>query len=151
MEMTREEILTKFDESWFHNHSLFGLKEILRIYNNAYINGETFLTRKEQKNVKKSIKSILRNTNRNKYVSKKDMKVVMDFADLFNRTMLHSKLVTRNLEQISQQELDDIYDRDRKIIFDVFLYLSAKLKPQISTYQIINEPAVSNSTVSIHV
>ena len=75
----------------------------------------------------------------------------MDFADLFNRTMLHSKLVSRNPKQISQQELDDIYDRDRKIIFDVFLYLSAKLKPQISTYQIINEPAVSNSTVSIHV
>jgi hypothetical protein len=146
--ITRNEILTTPNVDNFFYNSLIKMKKIFELKNSVF---DDIFTHRDRTKLVKSIKSILRNVNRNKYVSKKDMKVVMDFADLFNRTMLHSKLVTRNLEQISQQELDDIYDRDRKIIFDVFLYLSAKLKPQISTYQIINEPAVSNSTVSIHV
>ena len=146
--ITRNEILTTPNVDNFFYNSLIKMKKIFELKNSVF---DDIFTHRDRRKLVKSIKSILRNVNRNKYVSKKDMKVVMDFADLFNRTMLHSKLVTRNLEQISQQELDDIYDRDRKIIFDVFLYLSAKLKPQISTYQIINEPAVSNSTVSIHV
>jgi len=146
--MTREEILTKFDENWFYNNSLIKMKKIFELKNSVF---DDIFTHRDRTKLVKSIKSILRNVNRNKYVSKKDMKVVMDFADLFNRTMLHSKLVARNSEQINQQELDDIFDRDRTTIFDVFLYLSAKLKPQISTYQIINAPTVSNSTVSIHV
>ena len=146
--ITRNEILTTPNVDNFFYNSLIKMKKIFELKNSVF---DDIFTHRDRTKLVKSIKSILRNVNRNKYVSKKDMKVVMDFADLFNRTMLHSKLVTRNLEQISQQELDDIYDRDRKIIFDVFLYLSAKLKPQISTCQIINEPAVSNSTVSIHV
>ena len=146
--ITRNEILTTPNVDNFFYNSLIKMKKIFELKNSVF---DDIFTHRDRTKLVKSIKSILRNVNRNKYVSKKDMKVVMDFADLFNRTMLHSKLVYCNPKQISQQELDDIYDRDRKIIFDVFLYLSAKLKPQISTYQIINEPAVSNSTVSIHV
>ena len=156
MEMTREEILTKFDESWFHNHSLFGLKEILRIYNNAYINGETFLTRKEQKNVKKSIKSILRNTNRNKYVSTKDLKVVLNFAEWCATNILVISIPSNVSTHFTQQEIDGMkkeFDGLFCNIFQVQLYLSAKLYPNVKTYNINDtiEPVVSNSTVSIHV
>jgi len=156
MQMTRNEILTKFDENWFHNHSIFGLKAILKIYENAYINGETFLTRKEQKNVKKSIKSILRNTDRNKNVSTKDLKVVLNFAEWCDTNIQEISTPSYASAHLTQQEIDSIkknFDGLFLNIFQVQLYLNAKLYPNVKIYNINDtiEPVVSNSTVSIHV
>jgi hypothetical protein len=156
--VTREEILTKFDESWFHNHSLFGLKEILNIAENAQIYGGTFLTRKKQKNVKKSIQSILRNVNRNKSVSTKDLKVVFDFAEWCDNYLLDMGVLPDASNHCTQQQIDSITEKIDGLLLNVFqvrLYLSAKLSPNVAAYYLNDtttiEPVVSNSTVSIHV
>jgi len=157
MEMTREEILTTFDENWFHNHSIFGLKAILKIVeNDACRIGERFLTHKKQKEVKKSIKSILRNANRNKYVSTKDLKVVLDFAELCDAYIGEMGVLPDASNHFTQQEIDGMKETIEKLLRNlsqVKLYLSAKLFPNIKTYIIVDttEPVVSNSTVSIHV
>jgi len=147
MKITREEILTTFDESWFHNHSIFGLKQLLNIEEKAQIYGGTFLTRKKQKNVKKSIQSILRNVNRNKSVSTKDLKVVFDFAEWCD-DYINMGVLPDASNHLTQQQIDSITKKIDGLLLNVFqvrLYLNAKLFPNIKTYYF------NNATIPTHV
>jgi hypothetical protein len=161
MQMTREEILTTFDENWFHNQSLFELTEFSNILENVRIlDGSEFLAPKHLKTVRKIIKSIRRKANKNKYASTIDLKFVLNFAELCgdfsNNMTLGFATSLQDGTCLTQQEIDSItkqLDGLFRNVFQVQLYLNAKLYPNVKTYNINDtiEPVVSNSTVSIHV